>query len=167
MEARKHFRNAIIYIIISIAIMGIIFYFSAENSQMSNTSSGNFKKIILNIISPVLPDKAVSFIMEYIRKIAHFTLYFSLGLSTALTAKEIHQFKYADRRVSVKAYIYAFAFCIIYSVSDELHQYFVPGRSCKLTDVLLDSCGALTSILLVCIISTIIHLRCKNGAAAK
>ncbi len=37
----------------------------------------------------------------------------------------------------------------LYSVTDEFHQRFVPGRSCQLSDMLLDSCGAAIGILLV------------------
>lgn len=33
-------------------------------------------------------------------------------------------------------------FCALYACSDEFHQYFVPGRSCKLFDVCVDSTGA-------------------------
>ena len=35
----------------------------------------------------------------------------------------------------------------LYAVTDEVHQYFVPGRSCELRDVLVDTSGALTGIL--------------------
>lgn len=38
--------------------------------------------------------------------------------------------------------IRAEVFCALYACSDELHQYFVPGRSCKLFDVCVDSTGA-------------------------
>ena len=36
----------------------------------------------------------------------------------------------------------------VYAVSDELHQLFVPGRSCMPADVLLDSAGVLAGTLL-------------------
>jgi VanZ family protein len=34
-----------------------------------------------------------------------------------------------------------FLIAVLYGVSDELHQYFVPGRYCCIEDVLLDSSG--------------------------
>ena len=34
-----------------------------------------------------------------------------------------------------------------YAVTDEFHQSFVPGRSCELRDVVIDSCGVLTGVL--------------------
>ena len=33
--------------------------------------------------------------------------------------------------------------CIGYATTDELHQAFVPGRTPKLTDILIDSSGAM------------------------
>jgi VanZ family protein len=36
------------------------------------------------------------------------------------------------------------AICIIYAVSDELHQLFVPGRGCQLKDVIIDTAGAVS-----------------------
>lgn len=36
---------------------------------------------------------------------------------------------------------------IIYAISDELHQLFVPNRSCSLNDVIMDSIGALCAII--------------------
>ncbi|MGV8149764.1 MAG: VanZ family protein [Alkaliphilus sp.] len=41
--------------------------------------------------------------------------------------------------------IYAFALCVI--ISDETHQFFVPGRSAQGTDVLIDSIGVIGVIV--------------------
>ena len=39
-------------------------------------------------------------------------------------------------------------FCALYACSDEFHQYFVPGRSCKFFDVCVDSTGTFFGALL-------------------
>ncbi|MGQ0645532.1 MAG: VanZ family protein [Elusimicrobiota bacterium] len=41
----------------------------------------------------------------------------------------------------------AFGFCVLYAVSDEWHQGFVPGRVPSRLDVLLDSLGALAAVV--------------------
>jgi VanZ family protein len=41
----------------------------------------------------------------------------------------------------------------VYAVSDEYHQYFVPGRYTSLRDIILDSCGAAAGIVIYVIIS--------------
>ena len=43
----------------------------------------------------------------------------------------------------------AFLLAVAYAISDEIHQFFVPGRSCQIKDVLIDSCGAAVGIGLV------------------
>ena len=47
-----------------------------------------------------------------------------------------------------KAMVFSLWTCALYAVSDEIHQLFVSGRSCQLTDVLLDSAGAFVGHLL-------------------
>ncbi|MFH1129121.1 MAG: VanZ family protein [Patescibacteria group bacterium] len=42
-----------------------------------------------------------------------------------------------------RAIIYSFIFALFYAFSDELHQYYVPGRHCSLKDVGIDSVGIL------------------------
>ena len=42
----------------------------------------------------------------------------------------------------------SWTFCILYAASDEFHQLFVPGRAGLITDVCIDSAGALLGILL-------------------
>ena len=36
-----------------------------------------------------------------------------------------------------------------YAITDEWHQYFIPGRSAQVSDILLDAVGVLTGIILV------------------
>ena len=38
---------------------------------------------------------------------------------------------------------------MIYAISDEIHQLFVPGRSGQVRDVLIDSAGSLLGIIIV------------------
>jgi hypothetical protein len=42
----------------------------------------------------------------------------------------------------------AIIIAIMYGVSDEFHQLFVPGRSCNFPDVMVDSCGILLAGLI-------------------
>lgn len=69
-----------------------------------------------------------------LRKYAHLVLYGGLGLSTFLVTK--------DGRVSGKKKFWlAMAICFVYSCTDELHQYFIPGRGAKLIDIIIDAIG--------------------------
>ena len=48
-----------------------------------------------------------------------------------------------------KKYLLAFLICVIYAISDEIHQLFVPGRAGQVRDVLIDSAGSLLGIIIV------------------
>lgn len=54
----------------------------------------------------------------------------------------------------------AFFLAIVYGISDEFHQYFVPGRSTTLKDVLLDALGAVYSTMIYSIF--ILHRKRKR-----
>ena len=53
----------------------------------------------------------------------------------------------------------AWAFSIAYAASDEFHQLFVPGRGCLITDVAIDSTGALIGIAVVAAIAFFLSRR--------
>ena len=57
--------------------------------------------------------------------------------------------------------IFSVALVIIYGVSDEFHQGFVPGRTKDILDASADACGGLISALVVYLVS-----RRKAGKAA-
>lgn len=48
-------------------------------------------------------------------------------------------------RYEPKRWLLVFLICILYALSDEFHQSFVPGRTSKLTDVGFDTFGMLLS----------------------
>ncbi|MCM1985297.1 VanZ family protein [Lyngbya confervoides BDU141951] len=79
----------------------------------------------------------------WVRKGAHFSEYAMLtGLGYWMGRVS---FKLPWRR----ALIMALAGSILYAISDEFHQSFVPGRTAQGLDVLIDSFGASTVVLLL------------------
>ena len=63
-----------------------------------------------------------------------FSIYAVLGGLLYLTAFSLG----ADKK---KGYVVSVVIGALYAVSDEVHQYFVPGRACMIRDMLLDSAG--------------------------
>ena len=51
---------------------------------------------------------------------------------------------------------------LIYAITDEIHQAFVPGRGALLTDVILDSIGVITGIFIAMLILEIYRKICKQ-----
>lgn len=133
-----------------------IFYFSNQIADDSNMQSSRVVNFIAKIIPAIRdmqePDKTIlleEILTPIVRKGAHFSIYTLLGILTVNYA-----FTYKGRSFYQKGLI-AFAFCVFYAITDEIHQAFIPGRSNEIRDVLIDSLGALTGILLSIIITKI------------
>lgn len=75
-------------------------------------------------------------------KIAHFAVYFLLGLSV-IYAFGWHKSTACVRRSAMLTLVV----CLLYGISDEVHQYFIPDRSTSLADLLADLCGAGAAVL--------------------
>ena len=133
----------IIKILLVLIIMFTIFKFSGENDVKSEKrSDGIIIKTTEFILNRKLTDKEKELYIEkyvvYVRKIAHFTLYFLLGLFYISFLNEFN----LD---SKKMFIYTIIFVFIYACSDEIHQLFIRGRSGEILDVLIDTLGGFTS----------------------
>jgi VanZ family protein len=72
---------------------------------------------------------------QTIRKLAHFTEYLILGIL-------LYRALRARRRFDLRAAAMAVAIAGLYSIGDEFHQLFVPGRTAAGSDCLIDVSGA-------------------------
>ena len=133
---------AVIFWILAILCMVAIFMLSNQTGDESKELSENVRGLFFKLIGNILD----SFI---VRKFAHFFEYLALAflLSCALFMTR--------KRFSP---IPAFAASLIYSVSDEIHQYFIPERACRVFDVFVDSCGAVLGILIFAALLALINL---------
>ena len=80
------------------------------------------------------------FFKTFVRKTAHFFMFCGLGILALCTIRSYYG------RPHIRVYASAWLFCIFCAVCDEFHQLFVPGRGAQLSDVCLDSAGALTGV---------------------
>lgn len=127
-----------------IATMLIIYSFSGETAQESTETSGGIIEAILKLF---LPNEKVTVdliakLQHPIRKLAHFSIFALLGFTLA------NAFKITFKIKNIFNYLLSLASIIIYASTDELHQGFVDGRGPSFKDVLIDSFGGLTGILL-------------------
>lgn len=136
-----------IFIICTVSVMVLIFCFSMENSSESAYRSGGVTEFLLKTFVRDFQDMSVSekksLLREaehIIRKLAHFSVYTVLGFfaSSAIGRRKLF---------STGSLIIA-GFGFLYACSDEFHQYFVSGRSCQFKDVMIDTCGVCTGIII-------------------
>ncbi|MGN0494047.1 MAG: VanZ family protein [Acutalibacteraceae bacterium] len=139
--------------------MTLIFCFSSQNADESSETSGSLIAAVAEIFYPSfeeLTDEEQAQVIESFqfiaRKTAHFSIYGVLGLLSYLTFVSYRRLRLAFR-VSLSG-----AVCLLYAVSDEIHQMFVPGRSCEVRDVCIDFCGSMLAIGAALLIS-----RCIRG----
>lgn len=135
----------IILTIITVLWMSIIFMFSNQKATLSTENSQSFVRDTIGNIYRFFDrdansqkvDDIVNMLDVPVRKFAHFTEYFILGVLVYFTL----------RSFNIKNYYWMILLCFLYAYSDEIHQLFVLGRSCSIFDVLLDTLGSLFSIL--------------------
>ena len=136
-----------IFIVLLVLWMGFIFSMSCENAEESSNTSGQTIKVVLSTVPEFekQPEEVKVNIIEelqfIVRKSAHFIGYMILGI---LASGLILQYENINKK-----YPLAFLICVIYAISDEVHQLFVPGRAGQVRDVLIDSAGSLLGIIIV------------------
>lgn len=141
-------------LVLVLAVMGMIFCFSAQTGESSGALSG---RITARVVRFCVPDfdafsetqqKALlSTVGLLIRKAAHFSEFALLGFSLMLHIQQLR------KRIHVPtSWLWAWAVGTAYAISDELHQHFVGGRYPAAMDVLIDSCGVIAGILLLVLI---------------
>ncbi|MTI71647.1 MAG: VanZ family protein [Firmicutes bacterium] len=125
--------------------MALIFFFSNQPANVSEKQSGSIL-VLLNLIDEneiTNDNERIKNLQHIIRKLAHFSIYFILGVLLTLSLKTLN----ID-----KVYIKAFIIGVIYAFSDEFHQYFIPGRGSQLKDVFIDSLGITFGVLIIFIL---------------
>lgn len=121
---------------ISLLVIWMIFIFVM--SSFSATESTNQSDIIVTVISNTINISNIHLLAVTIRKLAHITEYLILGILAYNVFKEY----YKSIHISI-------LICFLYAISDEIHQIFIPGRSGQITDILIDTIGALLGIILI------------------
>ncbi|WP_139902333.1 VanZ family protein [Clostridium thermarum] len=131
-------------VLLLIAWMIIIFLFSQQPADVSNENN-EFIVYIFDLLGIDLNGAFGAFTDFAIRKTAHFTEYFILYILFFNVFNE----KYSLTR----ALIYSLVGVFLYACTDEFHQLFVPGRSGKAVDVLIDTTGGLVALTTVYIVT--------------
>ena len=138
-------KKKIFSIIILFVWCFLIFYFSNQNGYISEINSDKviiFLNNIFNFFKISIDFNSLENISLIIRKLAHMFLYFILFL---LAYNVSYQFKF-KRKILI-----SFIFCLLYAISDEIHQLFIFERSGQIIDVIIDTIGASFGILLLII----------------
>ncbi|WP_226682004.1 VanZ family protein [Sutcliffiella horikoshii] len=136
--------------------MALIFFLSSQQGDQSADLSGGITEIVNKIVEQMAPEAEFNMdeISFFVRKNAHFFAYMLLAILTLKAVRRSGGHGWWSMGV-------AFAISVLYAISDEVHQLYVPGRSGQVSDVLLDSMGALAGIAIYALLSRSVSRKYK------
>ncbi len=114
------------------AVAWAIALFLLSTPLFSADNTGKVIDPIMRWLIPYALPSTIALTHMLVRKAAHFTNY-------AILFWLLYRGPLRNR-----PYV-AFGLCVLYAMTDEVHQIFVPGRTASIYDVALDSTGALFS----------------------
>ena len=146
--------------IIAIICCIIIFSFSAVPATASTKQSKGLTYNVIKLLNGnKLSEKELTKLTKkvnpVIRKIAHFSIYMILAIFTYMFIEELNIKSKSEKERLRKNIIYTCIFCIIYAIFDEIHQIYVPGRTGKAIDVIIDTLGSCMGITVLILNNTI------------
>lgn len=121
--------------------LAFIFYLSHQPATESNNLSTGVTEVIVKTVQNIVPkvDFDIRSFNHLVRKYAHFIVYLVSGVLVINILRIIGMRGY-------RSILLALGLCVLYAISDEVHQLFIPGRGAELRDVLIDSAGASVGI---------------------
>ncbi len=140
--------------------MVLIFRLSAQSASVSGNLSGGMLQSILalftpdwNSLSPHAQAEKLDAFHTIFRKFAHFSIYAVLGILWTSTLRFGH---WRSEDCPKWRILLPILLCLLYAVSDEIHQMFSDGRSCELRDICIDFVGAATGIACITLLHRIV-----------
>ncbi|MBM6716507.1 VanZ family protein [Gemmiger formicilis] len=149
---------------VTLGVMVLIFLFSSQ----PGAQSGALSEQVLDRVQQsgtadvFIPEWFSGNVQANVRKWAHVYIYAVLGASMMVTAVSWRWGKTLPRSALAAA-----AACVTFAATDELHQYFVPGRAMLATDVGVDSLGFLPGILLAGLVVWLLRHRPRKCSQPK
>lgn len=149
------FRKTVLWTLI-ILWMVTIFCFSSQEAVESKRTSSKFIISVVdffdfdNSMSQVEKEIIAEDLTFIVRKGAHFCAYAVFGVLLFWLLGEYNVLKTPQIIFSVSA-------VFLYACSDEFHQTFVKGRSGEIRDIVIDTLGGLTGVLLIKLFGIIIN----------
>ena len=155
----------ILLTVLTAAVMVMVFFFSMETAEESDETSGRITRQVIGVLYPDYADypetqqqEVYDSIQLAVRKTAHYSEYTLLGFLMRLCLESW----FGKRRWLTPV---SWAACTLYASTDEIHQLLIDGRSGQWTDVLLDSTGVLSGVLIALLFLALIRKRRSRKGA--
>jgi VanZ family protein len=120
--------------------------FIGSSNLLSSSNTSMFLVRPLHWLLPQAGDATLRALHFALRKAGHFTEY---GILALLAARA---FRTSSRELLRSRWFWAsLGLVIVYSLTDEFHQSFVPSRTASIYDSMIDTLGGLTALALLAI----------------
>jgi VanZ family protein len=156
----KSNRVKIINFILLSGWMLFIFLNSSKDATQSSLASSEFTHSLLNFLTNIglanacdINSAEFAAFEGNVRTCAHFVEFMVLGLLS------YQFFRAYYNKKSVYKILIPIAASIAYAITDELHQLFVPGRACDIFDVIVDTAGIITGVLIFHLLTVLVQRR--------
>lgn len=137
-----------------ISWVALISWFSSQPLKESTQQTYDFL-VKLNIAQErelvLSSTEEIRELKHLVRKAAHFGLYFGLGGLICLSLYGIFHMR------GKSWFLTSWGLGSLLGIVDEIHQYFVPGRSMLVQDMLIDSAGVLLAVSTLTILTMGYH----------
>lgn len=139
-------RDTIVRGLLCIIWLGIIFYNTTRQGEVSQRGSGEVAKIVsilINIPSAIveIPTIKFSVVNFYVRKNAHFFQYLVLSILLCAAVRKIKLYKTSE-------IVLLLFLLLFFSVIDEFIQMYIPDRTSNIFDILIDFSGGILGMLI-------------------
>jgi VanZ family protein len=124
--------------------MAVIFFASGDRRSMEHSS--RLIGPLLHWLLPHLSENDAHAVLVGVRKAAHVTEYALLAL---LIWRALNPAGTGARTWRWRRAAQTLLLVMVYAATDEFHQRFVPSREASVVDVLIDTSGAVLSLLFV------------------
>lgn len=135
-------------------MLTVIWGNSLLNGELSSAVSG-FIGWLLNGIAPNANAGAGEAGHGLLRKAAHITEFCLLGLLLGWLVRMLLKKNWQWLALPLAGGVFV-------AVTDEMIQYFVPGRACRILDVGIDTLGCALGIVIITLIQAIINQKLKE-----
>ena len=129
---------------------GVIFYLSSRTADESTVQSRGMISSFAGFFGTVIDNEELMINIDgIVRESAHGVEYFILGVLVCNASGSA---------------VLSLILCMLYALSDEIHQIPIPGRAFQIMDLLIDFAGIVIGIVfLICVKRFILRRRQRNA----
>jgi VanZ family protein len=138
-DRRHHWKTRIKNWLPVCAWASLIFFFSTDHFSSANTAQ--LFGFLSSWLFPEIPTEDIAPVHGVIRKLGHWTEYFVFAL---LVLRALS--KETGKNWELRHAVHTLVFILLYALSDEWHQVFVPSRTASFGDVMIDVLGGICGI---------------------